>query len=374
MSGVPRRSKRVVDEDAETPANGAIATPATGSLAGENGARPAAPPVPEPAAVDTPAPASPATEQGVDNGRGEPSQGSDLPRSSPANALAIGGQQVASDQGLYAILGLDPSVSDNEIQTTYRRQAAKLLGDGSDDVQALKQLNVAYEVLGNPVRRADYDRLRVTPAQLAGVPTTPIRPVRKTAGRLKPRRRPRQAVQPRYAGLGDVLVVLMVVGLAVLAGMLIIPRLSINLSALNAVQAVLPLSNNAKRIIEPTVTPTAATPEPTATPRPALAARFLGSTVDVSNPTPARNTPESVVIRLRRDRQPAANLDVWITVHYRTTEERWPPTGAVKTDASGAATITFNIGAATLNYPVTVNAFTRVEDQELTWSTTFTPH
>ncbi|HYY88104.1 MAG TPA: J domain-containing protein, partial [Chloroflexota bacterium] len=93
--------------------------------------------------MDTPAPASPATEQGVDNGRGEPSQGSDLPRSSPANALAIGGQRVASDQGLYAILGLDPSVSDDEIQTTYRRQAAKLLGDGSDDVQALKQLNVA---------------------------------------------------------------------------------------------------------------------------------------------------------------------------------------------------------------------------------------
>jgi hypothetical protein len=61
-------------------------------------------------------------------------------------------------------------------------------------------------------------------------------------------------------------------------------------------------------------------------------------------------------------------------VKYRTTEERWPAAGAVKTDASGAASIAFNIGTATPDYPVTVNVFAQVSDQQLTWSTTFTPH
>ena len=81
----------------------------------------------------------------------------------PAGPLARPGPRIAADPGLYAILRLDPSASDAEIQTTYRRQAAKLLGNGSNDIHALKQLNVAYEVLGNPVRRAEYDRLRLTP-------------------------------------------------------------------------------------------------------------------------------------------------------------------------------------------------------------------
>ena len=68
------------------------------------------------------------------------------------------------------------------------------------------------------------------------------------------------------------MVVLMVVGVAVLAGVLIIPRLSINLSALNALQSVLPLSNTTRRVIDTTVTPVVATPVPTATPRPGEAA------------------------------------------------------------------------------------------------------
>ena len=46
----------------------------------------------------------------------------------------------------------------------------------------------------------------------------------------------------------------------------------------------------------------------------------------------------------------------------------------MKTDASGAASITFNIGAATPNYPVTVRVYTTVDDQQLSWTTTFTPH
>jgi hypothetical protein len=171
------------------------------------------------------------------------------------------------------------------------------------------------------------------------------------------------------------MVVLTVVGLAVLAGALLIPRLSINLSALNALQSVLPLSNSSRRVIDTSVTPVpAATPVPTATPRPGTAERFVGSTVSVSNATPAQNAPENVVIRLRRDNQPATNFDVWATVKYRTTQERWPANGSVKTDGSGAATISFNVGDATPDYPVQVQVFAQVDDQQLSWSTTFTPH
>src|SRR5207253_1162117 len=163
-----------------------------------------------------------------------------------------------------------------------------------------------------------------------GAPT-PVRAGAKAVTRLNRRRRPRHVVQPRYAGLGDVLVVLMVVGLAVLAGVLIIPRLSINLSALNALQNVLPLSNTTRRVIDATVTPAPATVVPTATPRPGVADRFAGTAVSVSNPSPAQNAAESVVIKLRRDGQAAANFDVWANVQYRTTQERWPATGSVKT-------------------------------------------
>jgi hypothetical protein len=283
------------------------------------------------------------------------------------------GPSIKADPGLYAVLGLDPSVSDQEIQTTYRRMAAKLMGNGSRENQALRQLNIAYEVLGNPARRTEYDRRRMHQALVAGTPT-PIRPGAKATTRVTRRRRPRHIVQPRYAGLGDVMVVLTVVGLAVVAGFLLIPRLSINLSALNALQILVPLSSssNPRRGADATVT-VAPTVAPSATPLPSVAARYAGSTVSVSNPTPAQNSPESVQIHLRRDGQPLANSDVWSTVGYRTTQERWPTTGTVQTDASGSATITFNIGGATPGYPVTVNVYTQADDQQLSWSTAFTP-
>jgi hypothetical protein len=187
------------------------------------------------------------------------------------------------------------------------------------------------------------------------------------------RRRPRQLVQPRYAGQGDVLVVLMVVGLAILAGVLLVPRLSINLSALNALQNVFPLTSTTRRVIDATVTPASATSTPVPTPRPAVAERFAGSSVSVSAPNPTLNSAQNVLVKLRRDGQPAQNFDVWAIVQYRTTEERWPASGGVKTDPTGAATITFNIGAATPNYPVQVRVFAQVDDQQVSWSTTFTP-
>jgi hypothetical protein len=340
MMAVPRQPKRAADEAAETPANGALA--------------PSEEPLPLPAPE----------HNGVDN-----HAQTDLVPVKP-----IAAPRIAPDPGLYATLGLDPAVPDAAIQTAYRRQAAKLLRNGATNTHAMRELNVAYEVLGNPARRVEYDRLRLSQALSPGSPT-PIRQGAKADTHVRRRTRPRHAVQPRYAGLGDVMVVLMVVGVAVLAGVLLIPRLSINLSALNALQNVLPLSNNARRVVDATVTPAPATPTPVpvATPRPAVSASFAGSTATVSNPTPALNSAESILVKLRRNGQPAANLDVWATVQYRTTQERWPATGTIKTDASGAATITFNIGSATPNYDVQVRVFAQVDDQQLSWPTSFTP-
>jgi hypothetical protein len=347
---VPRRSHQAADEEPDTHVNGTVDPVAA---AEEN--------------------AEPEAAQHEANGEAEV-ETTLLPVLAEDSALAAAPPpSVRPDPGLYAVLGLDPSAPDTLIQTTYRRQAARLMGNGSHDNQALKQLNVAYEVLGNPVRRLEYDRLRLTQAFAPSSMPNPIRPGVKSLTRVTKRRRPRNAVQPRYAGIGDVLVVLTVVGLAVIAGVLLIPRLSVNLSALNALQAVLPLSNSQRRVLDVTVT-AVPTPQPTATPLPSVSARYANSTVNVSNPTPAQNTPESVQIHLKRDGQPVSGTDVWATVQYRTTEERWPQTGTVKTDASGAATITFNIGAATPNYPVTVHVFTRADDQQLSWTTTFTPH
>ncbi|MDQ6671753.1 MAG: DnaJ domain-containing protein [Chloroflexota bacterium] len=291
----------------------------------------------------------------------------------PTTALATVGPHVDPDPGLYAVLGLDPSVSDAEIQTAYRRRAARLQGGGGRDQALLRQLNVAYEVLGTRVRREEYDRSRLAQLVAPGAPT-PIQAGAKAPVRITRRRRPRHAVQPSYAGFSYVLVVLFVVGLAAAIGALIIlPRVSFNLSALNALQSVLPLPSSSRRAVDVTVTP-AATAAPTATLQPGAAQRFAGSSASVSNPNPAQSTVENVLIKIRYDGQPAANADVWAIATYSTTQERWPATGTQKTDASGAATISFNIGRAVPEHPVPVQVFAQVGDQQFSWSTTFTPH
>jgi hypothetical protein len=348
MMPVPRRPKRAAGQEVVIPTNGTHTPPPDPTEPAKNGAPKPAPPVSAPLAIVE-------------------ANGLDKPDVADAE-----GPRLAPDPGLYAVLGLDPSASDAEIQTNYRRQAARLLNNGSNNTHAMRELNVAYEVLGNPVRREEYDRVRFSQSLTQG-PPTPIRSGAKVAARVTRRTRPRHVVQPRYAGLPDVLAVIVVVGLAVLAGTLIIPRLSIDLSPLKALQNVLPLSNSTRRVIDATVTPAPTSAAPTATPRPGVVERFAGTGVSVSNPNPAPNSQQSVVIRLRRDGQPAPNFDVWSIVQYRTTEERWPPAGGVKTDAAGTATITFNVGGATPNYPVQVRVFVQADDQQLTWSTSFTP-
>jgi hypothetical protein len=349
MMAVPGSSKRAADEEALAPANGTVEPPSAESVTPpEDEAEP--PPQTNGSAQST---AALATTEAVAE-------------------LANVGPRLEADPGLYAVLGLDPSVSDAEIQTAYRRQAARLQGGGPRAHAAMRQLNVAYEVLGTRVRRDEYDRLRLAHLLAPGAPA-PSREGAKTPTRVTRRRRPRHAVQPHYAGFSYALVVLIVVGLAAAAGaLLILPRLSINLSALNALQSVMPLPQPTRPAGSGVAGP-GATAAPTATVSAGVAQRFAGSTVSVSNPNPAQNSVENVLVKVRRDGQPAANAEVWAIVKYSSTDERWPATGSVKTDTGGAATITFNIGRAISGHSVPVQVFAQVDDQEFSWSTAFTP-
>jgi len=349
MMAVPRPSERAADEQADTPVNGTPALPA-----------PAAP-------SDDDLTTDFETTEFESDETDLATNGSVV----PTQALALNGPHLIPDPGLYAVLGLDPAVSDGEIRAAYTRQAARVHGGGANSVAALRQLNVAYEVLGNPARRVDYDRLRLSQASVPDQ-VAPVRPGVKNAAPLSRRRRPRSIVQPRYAGLGDVFVVLSVVGLAVLAGVWLIPHLSINLSALNVLQNVLPLASTARRA-DSGATPAQATQVPTVTVAPAVAQHFAGSSASVSDAAPAQNASETITLKLRAEGQPAANVDVWAVVHYSTTDERWPANGAVKTDATGAASITFNVGRPIPQHPVTIDVFAQAGNQQASWPTTFTP-
>lgn len=96
---------------------------------------------------------------------------------------------------LYAVLGLDPSATQRQISHAYRAmlrrhhpdtRGTREHADGAASDTALQQVLAAYAILGDPVRRAEYDRRR-TPPRLRPIRTyqPPIRvgPVRWHADR-----------------------------------------------------------------------------------------------------------------------------------------------------------------------------------------------
>ncbi len=82
----------------------------------------------------------------------------------------------------YAILGVPPTASQAEIRDAYRRLVRHYhpdLNPEREDAEArIKELNEAYEVLGDPARRARYDRTRPVriPVRVGGAPVAPRAP------------------------------------------------------------------------------------------------------------------------------------------------------------------------------------------------------
>src|SRR5437868_15140669 len=67
----------------------------------------------------------------------------------------------------YAILEVPPTATQGEIKRSYRRLARKYHPDLNQQAhdKHIKLLNEAYKVLGDPVKRAAYDRQRLEEEQ-----------------------------------------------------------------------------------------------------------------------------------------------------------------------------------------------------------------
>ena len=66
---------------------------------------------------------------------------------------------MATYQDYYAILGVSKTATQEEVQRAYRKLARKYHPDinkAADAEEKFKQINEAYEVLGDPDKRARY--------------------------------------------------------------------------------------------------------------------------------------------------------------------------------------------------------------------------
>ena len=307
---------------------------------------------------------------------------------------------------LYAVLGVDARSSDDIIRYAYRKKAAKLVDAGWRPGRAARQLaelNAAYEILGKPDRRADYDRQRarlyyyqqaVREEQLLD-DSTALPPGSSRGQRSKrgaPGWRPRA---PR--GLLEAVAIIGVVIVAIYAGYTVLGNSSIvDLGGLQDAGAALglpvrprtaPTASPVPVLAAPTPTPRqvivpavtlpspAATTAPTAAAKPATTGP-VRSSVRVSNPTPPRRSEINVVMKLTRgdENRPVVGAPVHLIAYYRTVQERFPAGDAtVATNEIGEAMIVFNVGDATAGFPVTVEAIAMVDGEEHKAQGTFVP-
>lgn len=73
---------------------------------------------------------------------------------------------------LYRVLGASPDASQEELHQAYRARARLLHPDVSGDDDAMRELNDAWAVLGDPALRAEYDDI----VGVGGVGELPLAP------------------------------------------------------------------------------------------------------------------------------------------------------------------------------------------------------
>jgi hypothetical protein len=313
-------------------------------------------------------------------------------------------EAIAGIPDLYAVLGVDPRSSDDIIRYAYRRKAAKMHDARWRPGRAARQLaelNAAYEILGKPDRRADYDRQRARYSyyQQPGLPGGPTAPLPQSAisggtarnARALPSRRLRIPT-----GLIQAIVVIGVVAAAMYGGYTLVNSANlIDLAAIreSATRIISMGRAQTSPIASPTAIPVLATPTPrqvivppvlpspgtslSASPTPPATrtvAESVRATARINNPAPARGTEVSVVMRLTRESAPLRNVPVFAVAHYKTVDERFPANeGTVATNDLGESTITFNIGDATAGFPVNVDLIATVDDEQVKAQTSFLP-
>jgi curved DNA-binding protein CbpA len=85
---------------------------------------------------------------------------------------------MSTDSNPYAILGVQWDASPEEIRVAYRRAARASHpdlhpGDAAAN-ERFKRVQIAYELLGDPVRRAAYDAPRAAKISATPVPEPPV--------------------------------------------------------------------------------------------------------------------------------------------------------------------------------------------------------
>jgi curved DNA-binding protein CbpA len=104
-----------------------------------------------------------------------------------------------ADLDHYATLGVEPSADAPSIRAAYRALAQRYHPDkagesDADTVLRMVEINAAYHVLGDPVRRAQYDRQREPP------PRAPD-PAERPSDTFSVSKKPRSNRGPRLRGI-----------------------------------------------------------------------------------------------------------------------------------------------------------------------------
>jgi hypothetical protein len=329
------------------------------------------------------------------SGQLPPSPAWQLPQDQPPPRRPHRSPPPASDEpDWYAVLGVLHTAAQEEVAIAYRRRAAAAFGrslGGARATRNLKLLNAAYEVLGQPDRRRDYDQRRAEWLASHDLDDYPIlnQKRRKRLGPA-PMDRPRLFVARRGEGAAGAMLILVVVGALGLAALVLSSAIR-GFSPFTSLAAQFNLVNSHQEVVaerdadlQPLGT---AGPLRFATPTPPSVAAaettaagsggesFAGSEATISDPQPEIGSSVTVRLRLVRDGAPLAGVPVYAVAHYRTIpNDRWPSgTRTVDTDADGMAEITQNVGNATRGYQVKVDVIATIDGEQKSWTTSFTP-